>query len=236
MEPAAPEAVAVLTMALAHSGRLGHRYIGGEHLLLALVSSGQSAGAVLREHGVTPQRVEEEIVRHAGHGPGAGLFGGLDRDALAAIGIDLDTVRATIEPSFEADALAHAGRAVERGAHPARLSVPRPRRDVPAWLIARRHRPRAAAMEPIPLRAATGLWRREDGTAVFTPFTRSARVFWDDVRDEARAQHAPGPGSEHVALAIIAMNDGLVPRILSALGVSAPALRAAILDRCRQAN
>jgi len=166
MEPGTPEAVAVLTLALEHSGRLGHRYIGGEHLLLALVSSGQSAGAVLREHGVTPQRVEEEIVRHAGHGPGAGLFGGLDRDALAA----------------------------------------------------------------------TGLWRREDGTAVFIPFTRSAREFWDDVRDEARAQHAPGPGSEHVALAVIAMNDGLVPRILSALGVSAPALRAAILDRCRQAN
>jgi len=89
MEPGTPEAVAVLTLALAlaleHSGRLGHRYIGGEHLLLALVSSGQSAGAVLREHGVTPQRVEEEIVRHAGHGPGAGLFGGLDRDALAAV-------------------------------------------------------------------------------------------------------------------------------------------------------
>jgi hypothetical protein len=91
-------------------------------------------------------------------------------------------------------------------------------------------------MEPIPLRAATGLWRREDRTAVFIPFTRSARAFRDDVHDEARAQHAPGPGSEYVALAIIAMNDGLVPRILSALGVSAPALRAAILDRCRQAN
>ena len=37
-------------------------------------------------------------------------------------------------------------------------------------------------------------------------------------------------------VAIIAMNDGLVPPILSALGVSAPALRAAILDRCRQAS
>ena len=81
-----PEALAILTLALEHSGRLGHRYIGGEHLLLALVSSGQPAGAVLREHGVTPQRVEEEIVRRAGHGAGAGLFGSLDRDALAAMG------------------------------------------------------------------------------------------------------------------------------------------------------
>jgi len=213
MEPGTPEALAILTVALEHSGRLGHRYIGGEHLLLALASSGQPAGAVLRERGVTPQRVEEQIVRLAGHGAGAGLFGSLDRDALAAIGIDLGAVRARIESSFDADALAHAGRAVERGARPARLNLPGPRRGVPARLMARWHRRRAAAGEPIPLRAATGLRRHDD-----------------------RAQHAPGPGTEHVALAIIAMNDGLVPPILSALGASAPALRAAILDRCRQAS
>jgi hypothetical protein len=102
--------------------------------------------------------------------------------------------------------------------------------------MARWHRRRAAAREPIPLRAATGLWRHEDRTPVFIPFTPSAREFWENVRHEARAQHAPGPGTEHVALAIIAMNDGLVPPILSALGVSASALRAAILDRCRQAS
>jgi hypothetical protein len=44
------------------------------------------------------------------------------------------------------------------------------------------------------------------------------------------------PGTEHLALALLASSDGLVPPILSALGVSAPALRAAILDRCRQAS
>jgi hypothetical protein len=32
------------------------------------------------------------------------------------------------------------------------------------------------------------------------------------------------------------MNSGLVPAVLSALGVSAPTLRAAILDRYRQAS
>ena len=236
MEPGTPEALAILTLALEHCGRLGHRYIGGEHLLLAVVCSGQPAGALLAERGVTPQRVEEEIIRLAGHGAGAGLFGSLDRDALAAIGIDLGAVRARIESSFAADALAHAGRAAGRGARPARLNLPRPRRDVPAWLMARWHRRRAAAREPIPLRAATGLWRHDDRSPVFIPFTPSAREFWENVRHEARAQHAPGPGTEHVALAVIAMNDGLVPAILSALGVSAPALRAAILDRCRQAS
>ena len=55
MHAGTPEAFAILTVALEQSGRLGHRYLGGEHLLLALVSSGQPAGAALREHGVTPQ-------------------------------------------------------------------------------------------------------------------------------------------------------------------------------------
>jgi hypothetical protein len=32
------------------------------------------------------------------------------------------------------------------------------------------------------------------------------------------------------------MNDGLIPSLLSALGVSAQALRAAILDRYRRAS
>ena len=220
-ESGTPEAVAILTLALEHSGRLGHRYVGGEHLLLALVSSGKPAGAVLREHGVTPQRVEEEIVRQAGSRGRSLLFGSLDQDALVAIGIDLGAVRARIESSFEPDALAHAAG---------------PSSEVPARLMARWLRRRAAAMEPIPLRAATGLWRDDGGTPAFIPFAPNAREFWENVRDEARAQRAPGPGTEHVALAIIAMNDGLVPPVLSALGVSAPALRAAILDRCRQAS
>ena len=51
---------------------------------------------------------EEEIVRRVGLGAGAGLFGGLDKDALATIGIDLDAVRARIEASFGPAALARA--------------------------------------------------------------------------------------------------------------------------------
>ena len=51
MEPGTPEALAILTLALEHSGRLGHRYIGGEHLLLALVfrpASGRPPGRARR--------------------------------------------------------------------------------------------------------------------------------------------------------------------------------------------
>ena len=108
------DARTVVVHAQRHARRLGHRYIGCEHLLLALVGVDQPASAVLRERGLTPDRVEEEIVRRAGMGAGAGLFADLDRDALASIGIDLDAVRARIDASFGPDALTRADRAVHR--------------------------------------------------------------------------------------------------------------------------
>ena len=46
----------------------------------------------------------------------------------------------------------------------------------------------------------------------------------------------PQVGVEHVTLALTAIKNGLVPPILSAAGTSAPTLRAAILDRYRQAS
>ena len=38
--------------------RLGHHYIGCEHLLLAAAEASEPASAVLRDQGVTPERVE----------------------------------------------------------------------------------------------------------------------------------------------------------------------------------
>jgi len=52
---------------------------------------------------------------------------------------------------------------------------------------------------------------------------------------EARAGAVPKARVEHLALGILAVSEGLVPVILSALGVSAPALRTAIQGRYRQA-
>ncbi|HUY51255.1 MAG TPA: Clp protease N-terminal domain-containing protein [Streptosporangiaceae bacterium] len=117
-----PAARTVVVCAQEHARRLGHRYIGCEHLLHALVSTGQAASVVLREHGVTPERVEEEIVRRAGLGAGAVLFADLDRDALASIGIDLDAVRARIEASFGPEAVTRADQAIHGGPRPFRLA------------------------------------------------------------------------------------------------------------------
>jgi Clp amino terminal domain, pathogenicity island component len=43
-------------------------------------------------------------------------------------------------------------------------------------------------------------------------------------------------GVEHLALGLLAADDGLVPAMPAALGASPPAVRAAILDRGRQAS
>jgi len=193
-----PDARAVAICAYEHAIRLGHRYLGGEHFLLALSSADQPAGAVLRDHGVTPERVGEEIVRLAG----GTLFGGLDRDALAAIGIDVGAVRARIEASFGPGALIQAGQAAPRG-------------------------PRLARLNP---RRVSGAER--DG--VFLPHGPGAGPILGHALREAQARHDTQFSTEHLALGLLAVDEGLVPPILSTFGVSAPALRAAILDRYRQ--
>ena len=100
-----------LARALGHACRLTRRYVSGEYLMTMLVCAvsalhpgpGRPARAGLHKYGATVEDVEEEIARRAV--PGAVLFGGLDRDALAAIGIDLDAVRARIESSSGPEAL-----------------------------------------------------------------------------------------------------------------------------------
>ena len=233
-----PGARTAVIHAQQHARRLGHRYIGPEHLLLGLAATGEPAGRVLREHGLTPEFVEEEIVRRAGLGAGAGLFVDLDQSALSVIGIDLDAVRARIEASFGTGALARASQAVHQRPRPSRLN---PRRAVPPRL--RRRRRRAGSAAPAALTAgarpaaATGRYRAPGNLpSGHLPFTPAAKKSLESAVREAAARHDGQIGAEHIALSLIAMNGGLVPVILSAAGPSAPALRAAILDRYRQAG
>jgi hypothetical protein len=95
-----------LARALRHAGRRIRHDVSGEHLMAALHPGPgpRPARAVLHSCGATLEDVEEEIACRAG--PGRVLFGGLDQDALAAIGIDLDAVRARIESSAGPEALA----------------------------------------------------------------------------------------------------------------------------------
>jgi ATP-dependent Clp protease ATP-binding subunit ClpA len=213
---------AVVVGAQEHARRFGHGFIGCEHLLLAAVSTSEPASAALREHGVTPEAVEKEIIRFIGAGPGGGLFSALDREALASIGIDFDAVRARIEAAFGPDA----------------LSRDRPfacrRRRGPTWgrgpvaRLLRHRRRRHARMVPAP-----------PGGPVRTghiPFTPRAKKSLEHSLREAKLLNDNYIGVQHLVLALIAMNDGAVPPILAALGASRAALRTAVLNRYRQAS
>ena len=186
----------VVVRASEQARRLGHGFIGGEHLLYGLASADGEVGAVLREQGVTPERVEAEFVRLIGpeNTAGGSLFDTLDRDALTTIGIDLDTVRERIEAAFGPAALAP---------------------DAPA----RR-------------------WRRSRPGRVtgHIPLTRRAKKCLEGSLREARAHSGGHLGAEHIALALLAMDDGVPHRILSVIGASAPRLGAEIRDRYRQAS
>jgi len=214
------DARTAVVQAQAHARRLGHRYIGCEHLLLAAASTGEPAAAALREHGVTPQAVEAEIVRLIGPGQAASLFSAADREALASIGIDLEAVRARAEAAFGADAFTRAAPDACRGNRPAWPNSPMAR-------LRRRRRSRAAAGHY----ASPGA-----SPAGHLPFTPRAKKSLEHSLREAKARHDNYIGVEHLTLALVAMNDGAVPPILSALGVSQATLRAAILDRYRQAS
>ncbi len=94
----------VVVVAQEESRALRHGHIGTEHLLLALLRGGGAAAAALTEAGVTPGSARAEISRLVA----ARSTDDRDADALRAIGIDLDTVRAKVEQSFGAGALERA--------------------------------------------------------------------------------------------------------------------------------
>lgn len=129
-ERCAPETREIVGRAESDARRLGHGWIGCEHLLLALTRGGGEVAATLRTCGLTPANVDAAIV----HIVGVNVS---DRDALATIGIDLDTVRARVEATFGPGAL-------ERSMVPTRARRLR-RRD------RRCHARRPAGSGPLPL-------------------------------------------------------------------------------------
>jgi ATP-dependent Clp protease ATP-binding subunit ClpA len=79
--------------------RLGHGWIGCEHLLIAVASGPDGpAPRALRAAGVTPEALRTAVAECAGRPR-------LDADALASIGIDLDEVRRRVDAAFGPGAL-----------------------------------------------------------------------------------------------------------------------------------
>jgi ATP-dependent Clp protease ATP-binding subunit ClpA len=80
---------------------LDHGWIGTEHLLLGLLEDRDGRAArLLAGLAVEPGWARGEVERIVGRGEP-----GIDADALATLGIDLDTVRERVERTFGAGAL-----------------------------------------------------------------------------------------------------------------------------------
>ena len=237
----ATDARTVVSDAQQHARRLGHRYVGCEHLLLAVVGMRQSAAEVMRESGVTPEHVEQQIVRLIGLGTGADLFADLDREALAAIGIDVDAVRARIEAQFGLDALDHAAQVSRSGRRgrsrrkPSRVLSPGLRRRYRRWRCARRAARNETQTQASPA-PVTGDHRTAGAGRSHLPFTPRAKKTLELALREARAQRDATIDVQHIAFGLLAVDGGMVPPILAALGTTQKTLRAAILDRYRQAS
>ena len=229
----------VVVQAQHDARRLGHHYIGCEHLLLAAAGASEPASAVLRDQGVTPERVEAEILRAVGRGAAAAgpadPLRGLDREALAAIGIDLDVVRARLEAAFGPDALDRAVLAQKRGAQACRRSRrPAWRKGPVAELMRRRRARRGAPPGPGPRTVSRPLPGPAPGGHL--PFTPRAKKSLELSLREAKVLHDDYIGVQHLVLAQLALSDGAAATILSSLGVSREALRAAVLARYRKAS
>jgi len=97
--------------------RLGHPWLGTEHLLLGLLRQpGTTATAVLEELGVTRGSAEHALVEALGGWSDEQILGEDDERALRTLGIDLHEVRAKIEEAF--------GRGSLDRAIPGRCGVP----------------------------------------------------------------------------------------------------------------
>jgi ATP-dependent Clp protease ATP-binding subunit ClpA len=215
----------IVAQAQLNARRLGHSYIGCEHLLMAAAMVEGPAGAALREQDITPERIQLTLL-----GTIAPLSG-LDEEALASIGIDLDAVRAKVEAEFGPDALTWAGPAASESRRPAWGKGPLAE-------LKRRRRGRQSGNSASHPTGPVGSAPFSPGPAPrgHIPFTPRAKKTLELSLREAEALHDSSIGAEHITLALLIPKDGTVPRILAALGVEPASVRAAILARYRKAS
>jgi len=189
---------AVVIDAQAQARELGHRPIGTEHTLLALLTAGtggpgtgggNGAARVLQAAGIDRDYVRAAIIRHVGDRSEAKAI--IDRDAedaaaLKSIGIDLEAVRAAIEENFGTGAL--------------------------------------QLVRPAPKKKGL-LGRFSSAASAHTPFSpRNKKAIELSLREAIRLKHnfiAP----EHLLLGILREGQGLAALILTERGVDVDVLR-----------
>jgi ATP-dependent Clp protease ATP-binding subunit ClpA len=196
----------VVVSAQGQAHDLRHPYIGTQHLLLALMDADADgvAGRALHGAGVRADAVRDEVVRRFDANK-VGL-GERDAEALQAIGIDLDAVRAKVEETFG----------------PGALDEPPIDCDEPkgTGLVSRlrgRKRPQR---------------RPSTGHLPFAP--RSKKVLELSLREAIHLHHGY-IGPEHILLGLLREGEGLAVQILVEGGVDLDDLRRRTLAGIDQA-
>jgi ATP-dependent Clp protease ATP-binding subunit ClpA len=194
----------VVTGAQEQARALHHSYIGTEHLLLALLVNDADgpAGRALAGAGVRAETVRDEIVRRVG---GRAGLGEADAQALRAIGIDLDAVRAKVDESFGPGAL---------DADEPLGGPPAPSRGLIDRLRGRRRPPRARGAE----------------FAKARPPTRRTKTVLELSLREALRLRSDHIGPEHILLGLLREGQGLAVQILVEGGASLEDLRRRVQD------
>jgi ATP-dependent Clp protease ATP-binding subunit ClpA len=183
------EARQVVLDAQAHAARLGHNYIGCEHLMLSLSGSETVVGEVFDELGLAPAAIEPVVLRLLRAPP-------IDKDSLAAIGIDLGTVTARVEEAFGPGALDCTPKGARRRCRRQRAPV-----------------------------ASAGM---------AAPFTPNAKKCLEGALHQAVSTRDGHIGVVHLAVSLLSMRAGIVPRILSELGVPARTVVSLVIERTRR--
>jgi ATP-dependent Clp protease ATP-binding subunit ClpA len=174
----------VVVRAQEEARQLHHGFIGCEHLLLAL-SGGQDTPAAdaLTAFGVQTADLRQRVAQSIG--PVAGT---LDAEALAGLGIDLDSVRRAAEASFGPGAL---DRPPCPGARPGHIPfTPRAKKSLE---LALRNAVRRKDGAITPGHLLLGVIDQRDNAAL--RLLQAEGVGSDALREEvSRRMTAPGPG------------------------------------------
>jgi hypothetical protein len=125
----------VLGLARGEADRVGHRYVGPEHLLLGVLRDGSSGAArVLQAHGVDLEAARAAMGRLVDRGVVAGPRPS-DAELLSTLGIDLEAIRRRTEQAFGHRAVGWAIREATRARRRGIARVPRtPLREPPMLL------------------------------------------------------------------------------------------------------
>jgi ATP-dependent Clp protease ATP-binding subunit ClpA len=208
----------VLDLGRDEAERIGHRYLGPEHLLLGMLHDGASGAArLLRAHGIGLEAARAELLALAERGvvPASRPS---DRALLGTLGIDLEEIRRTTEQTFGFTALGEA-----------------------TWRVTRR---RGARVVWTPLCGPPMLAKRalhlagQQASALGHGVVGPEHVLLGVVED-AREPAGTGRGSRRHRriMAHVGLPDGYrgaAGPLLAALGVDLEALRRAVLAALRE--